>query len=317
MSLTPEQLELRKHGIGASEIAAVLGMSPWSTPLEVWMRKSTPTRGPLVEPKPTVNTTLGHVLEPALRQHYIDETGIEVVEGETMQHPIYPHVLATPDGLSIDGRSGLEIKCVGSRMVWRDWQDGEVLPPYVKAQCYLNLAVTGREFWDVAAHLGGTDFQIFNVRANAEIQNEMVQAAHDFWCDYVLTDTEPPCDDPEKVALYLKAFYKKTEGKVIEQPTDTREFHDLCKSLKAAQDTEKRATEEVKKIKNLLSRQIGNNHGIETSLAKVTWGNEAGAIKYKDLAIELAGGTIPPLMLEKHRGDSKRVMRFTHAKELI
>ena len=29
-------LEERKHGIGGSDIASVLGLSPWKTPLQLW-----------------------------------------------------------------------------------------------------------------------------------------------------------------------------------------------------------------------------------------------------------------------------------------
>ena len=35
-------LKERQKGIGGSDVAAILGMSPWRTPYQVWEEKTTP-----------------------------------------------------------------------------------------------------------------------------------------------------------------------------------------------------------------------------------------------------------------------------------
>jgi len=33
-------LELRRQGIGGSDAAAILGMNPWKSPMDVWLEKT-------------------------------------------------------------------------------------------------------------------------------------------------------------------------------------------------------------------------------------------------------------------------------------
>ena len=35
-----EWLELRRQGIGGSDAAAILGLNPWKTPMDVWLEKT-------------------------------------------------------------------------------------------------------------------------------------------------------------------------------------------------------------------------------------------------------------------------------------
>jgi putative phage-type endonuclease len=99
---SPEWHDHRRHHRNASETPAVLGVSPWVTPYQLWQQRT----GRAV---PDVNQAMmrGTQLEPAAREAY------EALTGNTME----PLVLAdgeysaSLDGITLDGGLILEIKC--------------------------------------------------------------------------------------------------------------------------------------------------------------------------------------------------------------
>lgn len=86
-------------GLGASEIAAVAGLNPHASPWDVWLAKTGQSRFEGNE-----LTEWGQRLEPAIRQKYSDETGLDVVVPRTsLFHPERPWQRATPDGMVWEG----------------------------------------------------------------------------------------------------------------------------------------------------------------------------------------------------------------------
>jgi len=320
--LSEEQMELRRSGIGASEIAAVCGISPWSSALDVWMRKATATRDPLIGGGiDTMATRIGNALEEPLRLMYEMQTGLSVSKPDiTFRHPLHPFILATPDGL-LDfvpdmPAKGLEIKNVGARMV-RAWEEAETesgVPDYVEMQCRQNMAVLGYETWDVAALLGGSDFRIFTVQRDLELENVMIDAARNFWEEYVIGDTPPPESDPERQRALLAALFPKNADKEYKVPPDPELFNDLCLQLQRIGGKIKVLSGEKTDTENALIAMVGDDYGIEGKAGKFCWGLQNGSASYKDIAVELAGGKIPDELIEKHRSAPKRVARFYPAK---
>ena len=93
-------LELRRMGIGASDIAAVVGISPWSTPHQVWISKTTPDA-----PEPMTNEDMewglrveGLILDETAERLKIDPA--ELVRGVLVQNRKNAWMLATIDGLA-------------------------------------------------------------------------------------------------------------------------------------------------------------------------------------------------------------------------
>ena len=97
-------LECRMHGpkgdipytIGGSDVAAIFGVSPWTTPLELWMIK----KGRM-KPKPKDNADqleMGHLLEPIAAHWYGKKSGNYVYEDTGLyQHADHPYALANFD----------------------------------------------------------------------------------------------------------------------------------------------------------------------------------------------------------------------------
>ena len=72
-----EWLELRRKGIGSSEVATILGLNPFDTPYLLWRRK----RGELAEEPESEAMLMGHMLEDVVAKRWQRETGLEILPG--------------------------------------------------------------------------------------------------------------------------------------------------------------------------------------------------------------------------------------------
>lgn len=87
-------LEARKSGIGGSDVAAVLGMSPWRSPMDVWLEKT--GRSEPVEENDAMYW--GKKLEALVADRYCEETGNEVRRVKSiLRSREYPMLLGNID----------------------------------------------------------------------------------------------------------------------------------------------------------------------------------------------------------------------------
>ena len=139
---TPAWHEHRKHYRNASETPAVLGLSPWMTPFQLWQLKT----GRMPPQATTAAMAHGTALEPLARQAYEGLTG-DVMEPLVMVDGPYS---ASLDGITLGGKRVLEIKCPKSKesKMLADAKAGRI-PEHVFWQIQTQLMVSGAEL----AHL--------------------------------------------------------------------------------------------------------------------------------------------------------------------
>lgn len=138
------------QGIGASEAAAVCGMSKWTTKNELWEVHTGRRERKDISGKDYVGR--GHLMEGAVRDFYAalhPEYKIEHHPYDILFQSERPWLFATLDGTvsSSDGRNGvLEIKTStpNSREAWREWE-GRIPDAYF-CQCIHQLLATGWDF---------------------------------------------------------------------------------------------------------------------------------------------------------------------------
>ena len=94
----PDWLELRKKGLGGSDAAAVLGISPFRTARDLYYDKLG-----IVTTDDQANWValeVGTLLEPLVARIFEAKTGLKVYQRKCMfQHPLYPWMLADLDYL--------------------------------------------------------------------------------------------------------------------------------------------------------------------------------------------------------------------------
>lgn len=174
----------------ASESPAVLGISPWVTPYQLWLLKTG---------RKTQSTTAamshGTALEPAARAAYELQTG-NVMQPLVMQDGEYS---ASLDGITLQGDLIVEIKCPmrgSASALWRDVEVG-VIPAHYSAQVQHQLMVSGA----AVAHLWVFDGQKGLLRSIQRDDAAMlaIRAAWDAFVPFLDSDTPPPVVDADTV----------------------------------------------------------------------------------------------------------------------
>lgn len=238
-------LEERKKGIGGSDILAILGLSEWSSPYQVWMNKT--GRNTVNVDNPA--TRRGTILEPAVANLFELETGkaLEIPEQKLYTHPEYSFVKGSPDRFVIEGevKNCLEIKTSRGFIsnVDRSW--------YCQVTWYAGIMKTIHPDWFNVNYVCWLDSTLqlkaesFNY--DPEFFGFLLNKAGEFWNNYVLKDIPPPAlNDDDLAAKYPVGII----GKSIELPDDlSSKVIDLktCKiDLKKLEETKDALEFEIK-----------------------------------------------------------------------
>lgn len=146
-----EWLSGRHQGIGGSEAAAAIGLSPWMTPLELWRLKTGQTKAKDLSGNAAVEQ--GVRMEPILRDFFAamhPEYSVEHHPYDLLFQEERPFIFASLDGELTEvetGRKGiLEIKTgtpTGAK--WKEWADGN-MPQNYYIQTIHQLLSTGYDF---------------------------------------------------------------------------------------------------------------------------------------------------------------------------
>ena len=259
-------LEERKKGIGASEAAAVLGVSPWSSPMDVWARKKQLI--PEIEDNERLRT--GRLFEEPIAQLYAEREKVTLTGGgyDLIHHPSLP-VFATPDRLVVGADRGLEIKTVEPAMS-KEWgeEGSDQIPRHYITQVAVCMAVTGRAEWDVAAFFGMNDFRVFRLRRDMELEEAILSRLSEFWTRYVVGNEEPAIDGSEACAQYLVQKYPSNRLPLIGA---NEEAEQLLADLFAIRDQVKADDAIQTEYENKLKAIIGEAEGIQGICGKVLW----------------------------------------------
>lgn len=130
---TPEWYEKRYNMLTASAIAPILDANPYCSKTELLKQKCQPFS---LNEKPLNNaTSWGIKYEPVAIKLFEDKVKTEVLEVGLLEHPKYPWLGASPDGILIDSGKLLEIKCVYNRPITKN------VPLYYWIQIQIQLEV--------------------------------------------------------------------------------------------------------------------------------------------------------------------------------
>lgn len=201
-------LARRRSGLGGSDMGAILCVSPWRTPLDVWLDKT----GRATSDADSLPLRFGTYAEEFVAQEYVRATGNRVERFNTLlQHPTAPIIgnvdrLVVPTGAKRASHMGrvradriLECKTAGIHAAGRDSAWGEPgtdeVPESYLIQGAVYLLLTGCTHLDLAVLIGGNaDFRIYTIGRDPELENLLVETARRWWTDHVLADTPP---DPQ------------------------------------------------------------------------------------------------------------------------
>lgn len=250
-----EWLAERKSGIGGSDAAAVLGFSPWTTPVNVWLDK-TGRAGPKEE---TEAMRIGTELEDFVARRYCQETGRTVQRFNKMIHKgcLLGNFdrLVVPDGEKVashmgEVRTDRLLECKTSSREW----DGEA-PIYYEIQVLHYMGLEPRlQYADIAClFLNRKHFEIFGVKRDDEVINAMQERLTAWWNEYVVGDKMPPPTNETDCKLL---WARSNPGKTIES---TEEIRAKLEEYNARKADEKAAKEAAAALQNDICAFLGDS----------------------------------------------------------
>jgi putative phage-type endonuclease len=231
-----EVLEKRRKGVGGSDVAPICGLSPWKSAYQVWQEKLN-----LAEKfEATPEMKYGLLVEPTIRQWYSDETGRVVhVPKNMLSHPKYPFMVANLDGYTDDNRV-VEIKTARSSLDWGEPGTDEI-PIYYQTQVQHYMIVTGFEVCDVPVSFAGSMPVIYEVPADKELQEMIIEKEAEFWR---FVEKEIP---PEPVTYSdMIARFRKSAAIEMVADKDALEYVEVLRCLKEYKDNIEAQEKEAK-----------------------------------------------------------------------
>ena len=227
-----EWLEIRKSGIGSSEVATIVGLNPWETPYQLWRRKVG------IDPPKPENAAMrnGHHLEDAVSRMWNDATGREIIKRSAIDWIIRdndrPFLQVSPDrtywlgeSRSPEAKGILEIKTTRMKV------DPEDLPKYWFAQVQYQLGVAGYSQGSLAWLSAGQgfDFGYQDLKLVPDFFAWLIEETEKFWVDNIKGGAEPDAVSATDVIL---KYSRHTDRKIVECSDEVFEAYQNLKEVK-------------------------------------------------------------------------------------
>ena len=240
-------LAARKNYITASDAAAVLGMSPWRSRMEVWQDK----RGMGLPVEETERMRLGRLLEPAILRRYQDDCDHKVHPNDQLYvADKVPFLAATPDAFVRNDAGTLvglaQAKATSSTSGWHDGQP----PIYYQVQAAVEMIVADAPWDDFPTLVAGSDYVCPRVERVASAEERILSELAEFWERYVIQGATPPPVSEQDIKVYSQ-MVPAIERKIISLPTEAATIY------AAMRDAEKVAAAAEKEAKALKAQLLG------------------------------------------------------------
>lgn len=281
----------RSMGIGSSDAPAILGLTPWRSPLAVFHEKRG-TLGREIEPKYAEMAGWGLALEDVIAKRYALKTGRIIIKPPKLtiaQHPTVAYMVASVDRYAdvplVDlgeapkhgreyetERIVVELKNAHwfSKEKWEDVDEGIAEPPleYV-VQLQHQLAVTDRPWGSLAVLIGGVEFRYADIKRHDGFIAQLMDLEAEFW-GKVQRGEEPEADGSDATTSLLRELYPKDTGATIELPPEALDWAAELGTTKA-------------EIKRLEEVKILNENRLKQALGDATMGTlrDGTAFTYK------------------------------------
>lgn len=238
-----EWLRSREQGIGSSEVATVLGVNPYETPYQLWLRKT--GRIPTVEQESFLMKA-GHYLEDAISKFCADEAGLEVVKSSAAEFVVVdkdkPFMRVSPDryAFPVDAKHTQENKTIIECKSTQKTVDPDNLSRYWFCQVMYQMRVTRIGSAHVAWLTMGRDFGYRRIGYDPDFAMFLEEEVERFWIDCVIGGMEPALSNLQDVLI---KFPKHEEGKkaiasdeIVGKWAELRDTNEQIKRLTATKE---------------------------------------------------------------------------------
>lgn len=228
----------RTKYIGGSDIGALLGLSKFKSPLEVWMEKT----GKETKRLESLPLRFGSFAESFVASEYSRATGFELIHDQSIFiHPEHTFMSAHIDRFVLGDEDGLPpsriLECkTANPFSSGDWGEigSDEVPMSYLCQCIWYMAITGIDKTDLAVLFGNSDFRIYEIDRDQALEELVIAKASTFWDEHVLKDTPPPVTSEQDCQTL---FSKGDRAKSIEAQQETLELTKRLHTLNSEIET--------------------------------------------------------------------------------
>lgn len=289
MALSQANLARRGRYIGASEMAAVMGLNPWQSGWDVWARKT----GLVPETEANEAMQLGTELEPSVLNWAATQLG-PLIRNQWRVYTPMPILSSTLDAIVAADATPVEAKTAGILRGFASEEWGEPgtdeIPLHIIIQTHVQMMTGEADHCHVPALLAGRGFLLFAVERNKGLCEMIAQAAEKFWHNNV-----------EKVIPPLNCSPSMETIKRINRIPDTVvDIHDqIVEQWMIAKEAEKQAADNLEEKKAALLAQLGTAEAGRSSLGTITY------LEQKRAGYTVAETTFRTLRLQKPKKETK------------
>ena len=255
--LTEKQRKTRKNGIGGSDVAGILGISPWKSAVDVYLEKTEPLSA---QQELDINDRRywGHALEPQVIRAYEKATGNTVKKVDTLHDKEHSFLLANIDGFTSD-RVVVEAKTADPRFGGWGEEGTDQIPQYYLTQVAHYAYITDCKHVDIAVLFSGNKFKVYRYDRNEKLEKTIKTKMVDFWLNNVQKGIPP---EPKTLAD-VNYLYKDNEEPVtansetVEIINQIRDVSGQLKELKAKKEALELAVKTFMKDNSILLNDDG------------------------------------------------------------
>ena len=277
----------RRTGIGGSDIAAIVGLSKWDSPLDIFLDKT----GQKPPKEENEAMRLGSFMEPYIVKRYEEVTGFKCVEQEGMKHDgcfiaNVDRIVDVGDGKTQIGSEIVSKRILECKTARFEWEDGVPLMYQCQVQWYMGLFPEVKEC-DVAVYYTGGQkepFHIFNVKRDDEIIAKLHKEAKEFWVNYVVPGVMPPASNQDD-AKFIWARHKEGEHRKADKKT-----LDALHNLRTVNEKIDNLEEEKARLITDIMKFMGEAECLDDANGKTvaTWKNNKDSVRTDWQAVSVA-----------------------------
>lgn len=246
-----EWLKWRRKGIGGSDVASALGLSPYRTKRELYYDKI--GVDPVVDGEDkSITFQIGHLLEDVVAQIFSKKTGFSVYVDQTMyQHPLFPFMLADVDRFITlpDGTKAI-LECKTAHYDTQYLWANEGVPRHYELQVRHYMSVMNINVAYIACLFSNSekDFVWRKIERDLDEEEATIMELQDFWQRCVCNRVEPPLNEkPDMVLDALRRFYGPAD-KSLPKVEVGKEYIPALEQLSALKTEKSRLEAQIRQL---------------------------------------------------------------------
>jgi putative phage-type endonuclease len=228
----------RKKGLGGSDIAAILGVSPYKTAVDVYIDKTTPIEN---ENNINVHSPLywGHQHETPILKAYEIETGNLVSTIDTVYDKENDFLFANVDGVTKNKKVIVEAKTSALKKEWGEEGTNQI-PKHYLCQVAHYASILDAEYVDIPVLFFGNTFCLYKYERNLELEKIIKNRAIEFWQNNVMQHIAPEISNINDA----KRIYSASNGNAIDSNQECLEAVYRLREIKEKETLLKHEKEE-------------------------------------------------------------------------